>query len=177
MFFRPALVKGGSIALPRTSAADRAPGFTNCGRGHHDWARLPQGFWRRNDGTLPPRPERWASRRSGVSFGFCRIFGGILVLLGLFTRYAALAILINMLVAIWKVHWNNGLLGANGYQFPLCLAAMCFTLICYGAGPLSLEFLRRMRSPAPEEVPELTTLDDEREGPSSGPLPPNKPPA
>ncbi len=108
---------------------------------------------------------------------FAEFFGGILVLLGLFTRYAALAILINMLVAIWKVHWNNGLLGANGYQFPLCLAAMCFTLICYGAGPLSLEFLRRMRSPAPEEVPELTTLDDEREGPSSGPLPPNKPPA
>jgi putative oxidoreductase len=34
-------------------------------------------------------------------------FGGILVIAGLFTRFAALAILINMSVAIWKVHWKN----------------------------------------------------------------------
>src|SRR5438552_7608715 len=34
-------------------------------------------------------------------------FGGILVIAGLFTRFAALAILINMSVAIWKVHWRS----------------------------------------------------------------------
>ena len=42
-------------------------------------------------------------------------FGGILLLAGLFTRIAALAIFINMMVAIWKVHWKNGLLGNGGY--------------------------------------------------------------
>jgi putative oxidoreductase len=70
-------------------------------------------------------------------------FGGILVLLGLFTRVAASAILIDMLVAIWKVHWRSGLLGEHGYQFPLSLAAISLALICYGPGPLAFEILRR----------------------------------
>jgi len=70
-------------------------------------------------------------------------FGGILLLVGLFTRIAALAILINMSVAIWKVHWKNGLLGNGGYQFPLALAAMAFALIFLGAGPIALDGIRR----------------------------------
>ncbi len=74
---------------------------------------------------------------------FAEFFGGILVLLGLFTRFAALAILIDMLVAIWKVHWKNGLLNEHGYEFTLCLAVIAFTLICYGPGPLALEVLRK----------------------------------
>jgi putative oxidoreductase len=69
--------------------------------------------------------------------------GGILVIAGLFTRVAAVAILINMSVAIWKVHWKNGLLGQNGYQFPLSLAAMAFALILFGAGPIALDGVRR----------------------------------
>jgi putative oxidoreductase len=69
--------------------------------------------------------------------------GGILVIAGLFTRVAAVAILINMSVAIWKVHWKNGLLGQNGYQFPLSLAAIAFALILLGAGPIALDGVRR----------------------------------
>src|SRR5438270_2034304 len=45
--------------------------------------------------------------------------GGILVLLGLLTRFAAVAILIDMSVAILKVHLHNGLTGQGGYEFPL----------------------------------------------------------
>jgi len=70
-------------------------------------------------------------------------FGGILVLIGLFTRVAALAIVVNMSVAIWKVHWKNGLLGNGGYQFPLALAAIAFALIFLGAGPIALDSIRR----------------------------------
>ena len=69
--------------------------------------------------------------------------GGILVLIGLLTRVAALTILINMSVAIWKVHWKNGLLGNGGYQFPLSLAAIAFALILLGAGPIALDSIRR----------------------------------
>jgi len=103
---------------------------------------------------------------------FAEFFGGILVLLGLFTRYAALAILIDMLVAIWKVHWKNGLLGEHGYEFALSLTAICFTLICYGSGPLSLEFIRGRKVPTPEGVSEKlpTKTDEQKEGPSAGPL-------
>jgi putative oxidoreductase len=68
--------------------------------------------------------------------------GGILVILGLLTRCAALAITIDLVVAIVKVHWHNGLLGNGGYQFPLALAAIAFALIFLGAGPIALEGLR-----------------------------------
>jgi putative oxidoreductase len=68
--------------------------------------------------------------------------GGILVVVGLLTRLAALAITVNLAVAIVKVHWHNGLLGNGGYQFPLALAAIAFALIFLGAGPIALESLR-----------------------------------
>lgn len=79
---------------------------------------------------------------------YTEFFGGILVIAGLFTRPVALAILIDMLVAIAKVHWKNGLLGEGGYQFPLSLAAISFALILFGAGPIALDGIRRggMRS-------------------------------
>ncbi|MBA3912508.1 MAG: DoxX family protein [Acidobacteriales bacterium] len=68
-------------------------------------------------------------------------FGGILVIAGLFTRVAALAICIDMVVAIALVHWKAGLLGDKGYQFPLSLAAMAFALIFFGGGPAALDAL------------------------------------
>jgi putative oxidoreductase len=65
--------------------------------------------------------------------------GGILVVLGLLTRLAAFAILIDMLVAIVKVHWHNGLMGPMGYEFPLTLAAIAFALIFSGAGSIAID--------------------------------------
>jgi putative oxidoreductase len=78
-----------------------------------------------------------------VPSAFAEFFGGILVVIGLFTRVSAAAILIDMLVAIWKVHWKNGLLAQHGYEFPLTLAAIAFALLCYGPGPLALEIIRK----------------------------------
>jgi putative oxidoreductase len=69
--------------------------------------------------------------------------GGILLVLGLFTRVAALAVCIDLAVAIWKVHWKNGLLGQGGYELPLALAAMAFAAIFLGAGPIALDSIRR----------------------------------
>ncbi len=69
--------------------------------------------------------------------------GGILLVLGLFTRFAALAVLIDMAVAIEKVHPKNGLLGPGGYEFTLSLAAIAFALIFLGAGAISLDNVRR----------------------------------
>jgi len=74
---------------------------------------------------------------------FAEFFGGILVILGLLTRFASLAIMIDMFVAIWKVHWKNGLLAKGGVEFPLTLATIAFALILYGAGPIALDHLRR----------------------------------
>ncbi len=68
--------------------------------------------------------------------------GGILVVVGVFTRFAAFAILIDMLVAIAKVHWKHGFMGENNYQFPLACAAIAFALIFFGAGPIAIESVR-----------------------------------
>ena len=69
-------------------------------------------------------------------------FGGIAVVVGLFTRLAALAITIDLAVFIWKVDWKNGLLGDHGYQLPLALAAIAFALIFFDAGPIALDHVR-----------------------------------
>jgi putative oxidoreductase len=82
----------------------------------------------------------------GYVSAFTEFLGGILVLAGFFTRPAAAAIFINLFVAIWKVHWHNGLMGAPdrpGYEFPMAAAALAFALIFFGAGPISLDHVLR----------------------------------
>jgi putative oxidoreductase len=66
-------------------------------------------------------------------------FGGALLILGLFTRAAALLLAIEMSVAIWKVHSGGGYLAVHDYEFPLTLAAACFALATVGAGLLSVD--------------------------------------
>ena len=75
--------------------------------------------------------------------------GGILLVLGLFTRLVALSILIDMSVAIAKVHFKNGLKGTGGYEFPMMCGIVAFALIFLGAGPISLDeaFFRGGGSP------------------------------
>jgi putative oxidoreductase len=71
--------------------------------------------------------------------GVIETFGGGLLLLGLFTRPAALLLAIEMCVAIWKVHSAHGYLAVNDYQFPLALAAGCFALATVGAGMIAVD--------------------------------------
>lgn len=67
------------------------------------------------------------------------LLGGILLVLGLLTRWAALFIVIDMAVAILKVHLPYGLRGAQGFEFPLMLLVGALALVLWGAGPLSLD--------------------------------------
>lgn len=67
--------------------------------------------------------------------------GGILLIVGFLTRFVSLCLLIDMAVAISRVHWKNGFLGQGNYQFPLALAAISFALIFFGAGPIAIDSL------------------------------------
>ncbi len=69
-------------------------------------------------------------------------FGGIAIVLGLFAPFFSLAFFIEMLVAIWKVHFKHGFTAQSGYEFPLALVAIAFALMCFGAGPYALTFSR-----------------------------------
>jgi len=79
----------------------------------------------------------------GYVSSFTEFLGGLLILAGLFTRAAAFAICIDLLVAIWKVHWHNGLTGDHGFEFPLAAATLAFALIFFGAGPIAMDHILR----------------------------------
>lgn len=82
-------------------------------------------------------PGWWAYLSALAEF-----FGGILLIAGFLTRFFALAILIDMAVAIWKIHWKNGMFGKGGYEFPLTLLITAFALILFGAGPIAIDHIR-----------------------------------
>ena len=81
-------------------------------------------------------PRQLAYLSAGTEF-----FGGIGIVLGLFTRVFSLAFVIEMCVAIWKIHFRNGLMGPGGYEFPMSVATIAFALMCFGGGPWGLSFV------------------------------------
>ncbi len=77
-------------------------------------------------------------------------FGGMSLVLGLLSRWAALLLVCEMAVAILKVNIHHGFLGPGGFQLPLILLAGNLAVAAYGPGLLSLEAVirRRWASPA-----------------------------
>jgi len=74
--------------------------------------------------------------------GGAEFFGGLLLIIGLLVRPAALVLAFTMLVAIVSVHLSNGLfMSNNGYEFALALLAISVALVFRGAGSLSLDQL------------------------------------
>lgn len=67
-------------------------------------------------------------------------FGGLLIAVGLFTRFAAAAATILLLTATFAVHWKNGFFaGSGGFEYALLWAAVCFAIFLRGGGPFSLD--------------------------------------
>lgn len=72
--------------------------------------------------------------------GSAEFFGGLLILLGLATRPAALVAAFTMVVAILSVHIHNGLfMSNNGYEFGLALLAATLSLVISGGGRVSVD--------------------------------------
>jgi putative oxidoreductase len=70
------------------------------------------------------------------------LFGGMLLVVGLLTPLAALAIFANLMVAIFTVHRGQGLLAeGGGFELPLTLGVVALYFVFRGAGPLSLDAL------------------------------------
>ena len=102
----------------------------------HGYHKVFGGFHHHMDMVGSLGLPRWLAYLStGTEF-----FGGIAIVLGLFTRFFSLAFVIEMGVAIWKVHFKHGLTDNGGYEFPLALAAMAFGLLCFGGGPWGFNF-------------------------------------
>jgi putative oxidoreductase len=85
-------------------------------------------------GLEPAMALAWAA-------ALAEFLGGVFVALGLATRLAAAAIAAVMVVAIWKVHLPNGLIGPGGFEYNVVVIAACAALIVTGGGSLSLDAL------------------------------------
>jgi putative oxidoreductase len=72
----------------------------------------------------------------GYVSAYVEFVGGILVVLGLLTRFTAALIAINMLVAVFTVGIHQGF-GIYHYEFTL--AAIAIMLMLYGAGAMALD--------------------------------------
>jgi putative oxidoreductase len=76
--------------------------------------------------------------------------GGLLLVAGAFTTYASGALLIDMLVALWKVHLGAGFFlnwtmapgRGHGYEYSLMLIAALVSLLLTGPGALSVDGYR-----------------------------------
>ncbi len=71
--------------------------------------------------------------------GVLELFGGALLIVGLFTRVVSLLLVIEMSVAIWKVHFHS-IMAVKDYEFPLSLAVAAFALATLGAGAISVDY-------------------------------------
>jgi putative oxidoreductase len=72
--------------------------------------------------------------------GLAETGGGLAFALGLFTPFAAAAIIATMAVAIWGVHVEKGFFSQDGgYEYPLTIGAIALGIAFTGAGSLSLD--------------------------------------
>ena len=84
----------------------------------------------------------------GYVAAFTEFFGGMLLIIGLLTRIAALGMAIDMAVAIIKVHLHGGLMGPNSFALPLALFAISLMLVFTGCGWMGLDdFVGRGNTP------------------------------
>lgn len=97
-----------------------------------------EGFIAAVQGMGLPYPEIGAWAAAGSEFG-----GGILLIIGLLTRPAAVLLLVTMLVAIVKVHPRAFSLEAKGMEYALTLAVVSAGLCLTGAGRLSVDGMFR----------------------------------
>jgi putative oxidoreductase len=80
---------------------------------------------------------------TGPAIAFLEFFGGIAVVLGLFTQPLALLLAVDMLGAIALVTITKGLIG--GYEFELSLLGSALALALAGAGEYSLDRVLAVR--------------------------------
>jgi putative oxidoreductase len=76
---------------------------------------------------------------SAVIVTLVEFAGGIALILGFLTRFAAALNGFDMIVAILVVHLKNGFMKPGGFEHPLTLLAACVALVMVGPGAVSVD--------------------------------------
>jgi putative oxidoreductase len=71
---------------------------------------------------------------------FLEVVGGGAVIIGLFTRFVAAALAIQLLIAMMVAHWAKGFSASQGgYEYVLFLGIVCFFIAIRGGGRYSAD--------------------------------------
>jgi putative oxidoreductase len=71
---------------------------------------------------------------------FLELVGGICLIIGLFTRFFAVALAIEMPIALLVVHLPRGYAASgSGYEYVLLIGAACLLIAIRGGGPYSVD--------------------------------------
>ena len=105
----------------------------------HVWGKFHAGA----DAWRPTSWPRMGSSRPSL-FAYAAIFlesvGGVCLVIGLFTRFFAAALAIEMLIALLFVHLPKGYAaGGGGYEYVLLIGVVCFAIAMRGGGPYSVD--------------------------------------
>ena len=82
----------------------------------------------------------------GLAFAWAAIFletiGALCVVFGLFTRFFAAALAVEMFIGMIAVHWPHGFsAGKGGYEYILLIGVVLFAIALRGGGPYSIDRL------------------------------------
>ena len=75
----------------------------------------------------------------GTLVGLTELVGGIMLIIGLFTRFAAAAVFIFMIVAVKFTSAKGFFWSAGGFEFPLLIGVCALYFLLRGGGPWSVD--------------------------------------
>jgi len=104
----------------------------------HGWGKIQNGItglagYLSKVGLVPPIPLAYVVYINET-------VGAVCIILGLFTRFFAASIAIELAVALWIVHYAKGFgASAGGYEYVLMWGIIMFAIALRGGGPYSLD--------------------------------------
>ncbi len=104
----------------------------------HGWGKIKTGItalaaYLGRAGLVPPVPLAYVVYINET-------IGAVCIILGLFTKFFAASIAIELAVALWLVHYAKGFgASAGGYEYVLMWGIVMFAIALRGGGPYSLD--------------------------------------
>ena len=114
--------------------------FFGCAFISHGWPKMAGGsaFWLKLGKTMGKFGITWAPEFWGFMAAFAEFGGGILLLLGLFTRFSSFLISFTMFIAAFGAHGGQGF---KAMELALVYLVCGILFLLKGSGKISLDYL------------------------------------